>query len=151
MAKNVIYAGPAGKCAQKVEALAGEAGLLPGMLLVKSSGEFIKHATAGQGGTVFCANVDFCKQTGVSDAYTDGDTVQAFNPVTGEYYNMLVATSQNITAVDTPLTSNGAGLLRIALTTGAEEVLFYADEIVNTAATTSVRVRVAQFGINKLA
>jgi hypothetical protein len=151
MAKNVIYAGPAGQCAQKAEALAGAADLLPGMVMEKTAGAFTKHDEAGQGGAVYFANVDFVKQGGVDDLYTNGDTVQAFNPVAGEFYNLLVATGQNITAVDTPLTSNGAGLLRIAATDGSEEVLCYSEEIVNTAATTSVLVRVAQFGINKLA
>lgn len=150
MAKNTIFAGDACKRPRQQEAITSQADILPGMLVVRSSGEFIKHATAGQGGDYFIAKENSLAQESVTDLYASGDTVFAYQPSeAGTLFNIAIAASQNITAVGTPITSNGAGYGRIALTTGAEEVLFYADEVVNvTSAGTLVRCRVAAAGFN---
>ena len=51
--------------------------------------------------------------------------------------NVAVAASQNITKKGTPLSSNGDGTFKIAVTPAtvgatSEQVLFYSDEIINT-------------------
>ena len=66
----------------------------------------------------------------------------------GDILNVLVATGQAIASKGTPLSLNGAGLLKIAVTPAtvgatSEQVLAYADEIVTTTGTQLVRVRVA--------
>lgn len=150
MAKNTIFAGDIAKSCLPVQQEAKQAtgaAIKPGMLVVRSAGEFIKHDVAGQGGDFFIAKENSLAQEGVTVAYTDGATVFAYQPEPQKLFNMSIAATQNITAVGTPLTSDGAGNLRIALTTGAEEVLFYADEVVNvTTAGTLVRCRVATAG-----
>ena len=152
MAKNTIFAGDAYKRPCQQEAKTAQADILPGMLVVRSAGLFVKHNVAGQGGDYFIAKENSLAQAAVTDLYAAGDTVYAYQPKDGDYFNVAIAATQNITAVGTPITSNGAGYGRIALTTGAEEVLFYADEVVNvTAAGTLVRCRVATAGFNALA
>lgn len=131
------------------EARTSQADVSPGMLVVLSSGQFIKHATIGQGGDFAIAKENSLAQDKVSTVYANGDTVFAYDPQPNVLFNVRVAASQNITAVGTPLTSNGAGLLKICATNGTEEVLFYADEVINVGAGgagTLVRVRVAARG-----
>lgn len=89
-------------------------------------------------------------EKGVSFGSSDVDTVWAAGERaiyaigrTGEFYNVRVAASQNITAPNTPLASNGDGTLKIAAIDGTDNILFYADEVVNvTTAGTLVRARV---------
>ena len=67
----------------------------------------------------------------------------------GEFANVLVADGNNILASGVPLSLNGAGLLKIAVTPAtvgvtSEQVLCYSDEIINVSgADALVRVRVA--------
>lgn len=153
MAKNTIFAGDVGNSyrPRQQEAKTTQADILPGMLVVRSSGSFVKHATAGQGGDFFIAKENSAAQEGVDVTYANGDTVFAYQPDPNQLFNIAIAASQNITAVGTPITSNGAGYGRIALTTGAEEVLFYTEEIVNVStAGTLVRCRVAVAGFSGL-
>ena len=131
------------------EARTSQADILPGMIVALSSGQFIKHNVAGQGGDFTIAKENSLGQDKVSTIYTLGDTVFTYEPQPNVLFNVRVAASQNISAVGTPLTSNGAGLLKIAATNGTEEVLFYADEVVNVGAGgagTLVRARVAARG-----
>lgn len=122
--------------------IAGAAGILPGNLLQTSATGFVIHATAGATDKpiVLIADMPLDVAQGVNTAYASGDTVNAFQLLPGMKANVLVATGQTITKFGTPLTSNGAGLFRIA-TPATEEVLAYADEIITTSATTLVRVR----------
>ena len=149
MPKNTVFAGDLHKAANvhHTEALATPATIKPGHILLKASGKYVLHNVAGQGQSLYIANLNAPKQAGMEDAYAANDTVQAFYPTAGELYNLRVAASQNITALETALTSNGDGTLKIASgAAGTEEVLAYADEIVNTGgAVTLVRVRIANF------
>lgn len=135
MAKHKIFRGDVTiNRPVQVEAIAAAA-LTPGYLVFKNAGEFAVHATAGGGAGVrlYAVDLNTLQQGGVTDTWAAGDTTVAFEPRPGERYNMVVAASQNITAVDTPLTSAGDGTLRIA-TPATEDVLCYADEIINTGA-----------------
>ena len=75
----------------------------------------------------------------IDTAYLASETVFSYKPASGEYYQMLVATGQAL-VVDTPLTSNGAGLLRIAVI-ATEPVVCYSDQTITTVATTPVAVK----------
>ncbi len=123
---------------EQYEATAG-AVVTPGMLAISSGGELIPHDTAGASGFVYVAKeltANF--GGGVDEDYAIGDTAQAYIPTSGDLYRMLVATGQTVVK-DSPLESNGAGLLVVA-TTG--DVIAYADEAAGTTdGTTPVRVK----------
>lgn len=146
--KNVIFSATVqDSCPEQEEAkVATGQTILPGNIVILSSGEFINHNAAGVGGSWFVANLDAPGQGDVSTALAVGDTAQAFIPRPNQFYNVVVAASQNITAKGTALASNGDGTLAIATVTGAapDVVLFYADEVINTGGSAQlVRCRVA--------
>lgn len=147
MAKNTIFAGGVDTNRPIVDEAVCGAIILPGKAMLKSSGSFTLSTVNGEGGAMYIAAENSMKQGTVDDTYASGETVKAFYPRPGEMYNVRVATGNNITAKDTPLTVNAAGRFRIALTDGTEEVLAYADEVVNVAADdVLVRVRWANAG-----
>lgn len=139
---NVIFRGSV-ECNKPIqdEALAA-ASTLPGTLLFKNAGAFTAFNTdgAGAGVNLYVADLNFLQQGSTTDAWAAGDTLVAFEPQKGERYNMLVATGQTITAVDTPLAADGAGLLRIGVV-GTDDIICYADQVITTSATTLVAVK----------
>lgn len=142
MATNVIFRGSAENVKPTQDEAIAAASTLPGTLLFKSSGEFAAFNTdgAGAGVKLYVADVDTLKQGSVTDAIASGDTLVAFEPKPGERYNMLVSTGQTISALDTPLAADGAGLLRIGVV-GTDDIICYADEVITTTATTLVKVK----------
>ena len=122
---------------EQVELPGAAAGILPGNLLLRASDELKLHDGANLGGFVYVAKE--APHGDIDVAYLADETVFAYKPASGEYYQMLVATGQAL-VVDTPLTSNGAGLLDIA-TPATEVVVCYSDETITTTATTPVRVK----------
>lgn len=147
---NTVFSGPAEvvKPLYVERPVASGQTIRPGALLLVSAGEFIAHNAEGQGGPYRIADVNVVKQTGVTTAYTVGDTCFAFWPRPGETYNCILAASQAITK-DEALTSNGAGALKSAAVDGTEEVLAYADEdLTTTGATGRLRVRIATASYN---
>lgn len=152
--KNVIFSATVGDtCPEQEQAVIKAAEVVvPGAtLLLDSNGEFIDHDSAGEAKDFFVANLNAEAQESVSDAWAAGDTCTAFIPQAGQYFNMVVAASQNITAKGTALTSNGDGTLKIATITGAtpDVTIGFADEVVNTGgATALVRVRIANASAN---
>lgn len=132
---------------EQYEAPAG-ATVTPGMLVISSGGEIVPHDTAGGAGFVYVAKeltATFDGSGGLAADYTAGETAQAYIPTSGDMYRMLVADGQAV-AYDTPLASNGAGLLAVAAEAGetepADAVICYADEDAGTTdGTTAVRVK----------
>ena len=154
MAKRKIYLGPidnGSESALHIEGAAVDA-FLPGTLLKQTASGL---ETSDIAATDFSSECLVAEEygdhvgQGVDDAYTIGDNALAVIARSGEFLNVRVAAGQNITAKGTPLSSNGDGTLKIATvpaTVGAtsEQILFYADEIVNTGgAVALVRVRKA--------
>lgn len=134
--KRKIWVGPADGAAQKPlvkEGLAIDA-FLPGTLVVRSAAGL---ATSTKASTVFAQEptiaMEYGAHTGqdVDTAFTIGDTAIAAFVRSGEFVNVLVADGNNIVTLGSGLTSNGAGRLKLAATTGADIVLFQADEIIN--------------------
>ena len=130
MTLNVIRVAPATKNdTTKVEKPA-DAALSPGHIIIaNSTNEFLKHATDGAGGMVFVADVNILD--GVADAYAAGDTVQAYQPVSGETYQVRAQTGQALVKDITPLTSDGAGRVRVGVV-GTDTIIAYAAETVTT-------------------
>jgi hypothetical protein len=143
MAKRKIYLGPINSGLNGP--LLGSPGLVidaftAGELLVRTA---TGYATASAAATVFGAECLIAQEISESEGglittpYTVGDSVEPLIVRSGEFVNASVAASQNITRKGTPLSSNGDGTLKIAVTPGtvgatSEQVLFYSEEIVNT-------------------
>lgn len=141
---NVVFSGPVNKndpLIDEAQVATGET-ILPGHLVLKSSGEWINHDTADTGGPYRVANLNIFEQKGVSDALTVGQDSEAFVPVPGEEYNLVVAASQTV-LVDSALASNGDGTVKLATTTGAtpSTIIGYAQEAVTTGVGETARVR----------
>lgn len=138
MAANKTFLGSVHRnCPEQIELPAQATGLLPGMLALNIANKLQAHNVADAGGFVYVVK----ERTGDGDvdiAYTVNETAQAYIPHSGELYQMLVVTGQAL-SVDTPLTSNGAGLLTIA--SGTDVIVCYSDEAITTTATTKVRVK----------
>lgn len=122
---------------EQVELPGAAAGILPGNLLLRITDTLKVHDAAAVGGFVYVAKE--APHAKIDTAYLADETVFAYKPASGEYYQMLVATGQTL-VVDSPLTSNGAGLLRLAVP-ATEDVVCYADEAITTVATTQVAVK----------
>lgn len=152
--KNTIYVAPVGGVQpQQEQAVIKAAEVInPGhIVLLDSNGEFINHNAAGEAKDFFVANLNAEAQESATTVWAAGDTCTAFQPQPQQYYNVVVAAGQNITAKGTALTSNGDGTLKIATITGAtpDATLCFADEVINTGgAATLVRVRIATVGAN---
>jgi hypothetical protein len=137
MAKRKIYLGPIDSGLNgplTVEGLVVDA-FTAGELLVQTSSGL---ATSTIAATVFnseclvASEISESEEGLITTPYTVGDTAAAIAVRSGEFVNAVVAASQNITSKGTALSSNGDGTLKIAVTDGTEQVLFYSDEIVNT-------------------
>ena len=143
MAKRKIWLGPLDNGVNGP--LLGSPGLVvdaftAGELLVRTA---TGYATASAAATVFGAELLIAPEISESEgglittAYTVGDTVEPIVVRSGEFVNVAVAAGQNITSKGTPLSSNGDGTLKIAVTPAtvgatSEQVLAHSDEIINT-------------------
>lgn len=150
--KRTIYVGPADGANHKPLNVEGEAlaAIAPGTVVESVATGLQVNANAATvfGQELLVADKDQQRTKSVDDAWTINENMVAIQARSGEFLNVLVATGQAITARGTPLSLNGAGLLKIAVTPAtvgvtSEQVLCYADEIITTTATTLVRVRVA--------
>ena len=139
ISKRTIYVGPAGSSNSKplnVEGVSLTAAVLPGTVMQQAATGLQLNAVAAAifGGVLLVADKDQQRTRSVDDAWTQNENMVAIQPRSGEFFNALVADGNNILTRNTPLTRNGAGLLRIALTDGSEDILCYSDEIINVSA-----------------
>lgn len=152
--KQAIYVGPAGEnnCAPlNIEGVNLTASLLPGTCVEQVATGLQANANAATvfGQEMLVADKDQMRSKSVSAAWTQNENMVAIKARSGDILNVLVASGNNITAAGTPLSLNGSGLFKIAVTPAtvgatSEQVMCYADEIINTGASnTLVRVRVA--------
>lgn len=147
LGKRVIYVGPADGSNHKplnVEGIALDA-VVPGTLVALSSTGLSTSAAAAIAFSqqMMVADKDQMKSKSVDDAWTINESMVAIAPRSGEFLNVMVAAGNNITSRGIPLSRNGAGLLKIALTDGTEQILCYSDEIINVTAGALVCVRIA--------
>lgn len=147
--KRVIFVGPADGANHKPlteEGVATEA-TTPGSVLdyaAASAGfELMDDLSTVFGKPLLVADKDQMRSKSVDDAWTINENMVAIRPRSGEFLNVLVVTAQALVR-GTPLTRSSAtpGALVIA-TPGTDEVLCYSDEVVTTAATQLVCVRIA--------
>ena len=153
---NVVFSGPASHVAPITRAADIAAGqtILPGSLVVLSSGKWVVNTTQG-GAAGFCiADMNVVEQQNVTEALTAGDTAKAFVPEVGCTYNLILADGETI-AVGAALTSSATGgQVEAATTTGAtvDQVLFIAEEAVTTSgATGRIRARHVATGVSATA
>jgi hypothetical protein len=113
--------------------------ITPGHLIsLNSSGDTIKHATAGGRANRFALERSEMGK-GIDDAYAVGDTVKAAAVQKGHRVNALIASGQNIT-VGGILESAGNGTLR-ALAAG-QPIAMALETINNSAGPGNARLRV---------
>lgn len=123
---------------------AATAAVRPGALVTRSATGMAESALAA---TVFgqqpvFADYNFLQAGTVDQSWAIGENVVARQLESGRIACVLVAAGQDITTKGTALSSNGDGTLKIAATDGTEQVVCYAEEIINTgAAAALVRVR----------
>lgn len=98
------------------EAVAGEAGIYPGMLCkLNSSGELIKHADAGGvlGDEVLIALEDALQGNLISTVYTSGDVATYMIPQKGtQFYGYVAAGPGTAIIIGDKMISNGAGFFK---------------------------------------
>ena len=150
LGKRTIFVGPADGANHKpmnLEGVATEAAA-PGSVMdyaAASAGfELMDDAATVFGKPLLVADKDQQRTKSVDDAWTVDENMVVIQPRSGEFLNVLCVTAQTLVH-GTALTRSAAtpGALVIAATDGTEEILCYADEIVTTAATQLVRVRIA--------
>lgn len=136
---------------QLENAVVGESGIYPGMLLaINSSGEIIKHAT--QGGffeAIFALENAVIGKT-VADVLTAGDKVEYLVPGKGSKVHALLKKGENVSAGDM-LVSNGDGTFvkssSLSSTVIVKQVVFAMEDmdltVTSTQTDTLISVRVA--------
>ena len=141
---NKIFAGPLTEVTPQVEELPCNVALTPGMIVIRSAGKWIAHATAGGRGRVRVLQDNYLALEGPDVQVAANDTGIGMMPLDEQFFYVRVATGNNLTK-DDPLVSNGAGLLTKGATTG-HHILFWAEETYNNASGASqlVLVRVGQ-------
>lgn len=152
--KRLIFVGPADGSNHKplnVEGKSITASVKPGTILEEVATGLQLNATAATvfGQELLVADKDQMRSKSVDDVWTINENIVALKLRSGELANVLVADGNNLLARGVPLSLNGAGLLKIAVTPAvvgvtSEQVLCYSDEIINVSgADALVRVRVA--------
>lgn len=149
--KRTIYVGPADGSNHKPLNIEGKAiaSIAPGTVLKRVATGLDANDIAATifGEQLIVADKDQQRSKSVDDSWTINENMVGIAPRSGEFLNVLVATGQTLIAGD-PLSRNGAGLLKLAVTPGtvgatSEEIACYSDEAVTTTGTQLVRVRVA--------
>lgn len=151
--KRTIFVGPADDANHKplnVEGVA-IAATLPGLIVEQIATGLQINANAATvfGQELLVADKDQQRTKSVDDAWTIAENMVAIKARSGEFLNIIVVDGEDITSRGTPLSLNGAGKLKIAVTPAvvgatSEQVLAYSDEIIDTTgADALVRVRVA--------
>ena len=145
--KRVIFVGPADNANHKPINVEGKAvaATTPGSIVSVSAAGLTKvtDATGDFKGPFLVADKDQMRSLSVDTDWTIAENMVAIQPRSGEFVNALVITAQAV-VVGSPLArSSTAGALKLADTTGTDEIVGYADETVTTTATQLVCVRVA--------
>lgn len=149
--KRMIWMGPAdGPNANplNIEGLA-VAAIAPGTFLKRTAAGLDVNDIAAIifGEQFIVADKDQQRSKSIDTAWTINENMVAIAPRSGEFINALVATAQTL-VVGSPLSRNGAGLLKLAVTPAtvgatSEEIVAYSDEALTTSGTELVAMRIA--------
>ena len=149
--KRVIFVGPADGSNHKPLNIEGVA------IAATAPGTVLKQLGTGLAAndidaTVFgeqliVADKDQMRTRSVDTAWTIAENMVAIATRSGEIINVLVATGQTL-IIGSPMSRNGEGLLKLAVTPAtvgatSEEVVCYCNELITTAATVLVQMRIA--------
>ena len=145
--KRTIYVGPADDANHKplnVEGVA-LAAVLPGIVMLQTPTGLAVNSNAATvfGDQLLVADKDQQRTRSVDDAWTVNENMVTIAPRSGEFVNVIVVGGNDILRQGTALSRDGAGRLQIAATDGSEEIVAYADEIINVTADALVRCRIA--------
>lgn len=137
---NVVFSGPADKVRPitRDAPIASGQTILPGHLVVLSSGEWVANTTQGKVEGVCIADMNVIEQKSVTEALTAGDNAKAFVPEVGCTYNLVLAASQTIALGDGLTPDATAGQVEAAAT--GDEIIFIAEEAITTTGSTA-RIR----------
>lgn len=145
--KRVIFVGPADNANHKPLNVEGAAitSILPGSVLVNTTTglNFNANAATVFGDQLLVADKDQQRTRSVDDAWTAGENMVAIAPRSGEFINILVESGNNILRRGTALSRGASGTLKIAATDGSEDILAFADEVINVTADALVCCRIA--------
>jgi len=125
-------------------ALIGSVALLPGTIAkLDTNGLFVAHSTAGKKQDfLYVINVDTLQGKNADTVVAIGDSALGEFAETRREIAALVAAT-TVLKIDSPLTSNGAGVFRLAVL-GTDEVIAYSQEAFTVGASAQLaRVRFA--------
>tara|TARA_R100000365_G_scaffold3696_1_gene13693 strand:- start:5628 stop:6089 length:462 start_codon:yes stop_codon:yes gene_type:complete len=140
---NKIFLGPVQKKLPQVREALASVALLPGRLVVMSSGEFAL-AGATTVGQVLLVQDNYLASKGVDTEWAADSTAIGIEMQSDELYAARIANGVNITAIGTPLTPAANGTLGIAST--SDLVVAYSDEIYNNNSGSEQLLRVRPAG-----
>ena len=146
---NKIFAGPFTEATPQVQERRSDTGLMPGTAAVITAEKFVQ-AGANSVAKLFIIQDDYLTMKGVDTAYANGDTHIGMELLDEQFFNVRVATGNNIVK-GSPLTTTATG--RFAIATSAQVVVAFAEEAFNnnTGSDQLVRVRAAKGGIRATA
>jgi hypothetical protein len=139
---NKIYAGPVSETLPQVQERKAPANAVPGRIVVENGSSWALAGTTTVG-KVYVLQDNYLAMKGVDDAYTTGDTAMGMEMLDEHFFNVRVATGNNVTR-GAALTPAANGELAIAST--SDMVVAFAEEAYNNTSGSGqlVRVRAAK-------
>jgi hypothetical protein len=147
---NSILVEPADGQRRIREAAAGEAGILPGMLLQRDAGgNYIAHNAIASNAQKLFALSNLADARGIADVYPIGDRVRGLYAQPGDLINAALGDSAAAITIGDYLESSGDGYLRLVTTsistTDAQRVSLVAvatEDVDNSAGPAGTRILV---------
>jgi hypothetical protein len=144
---NKILLGPVQKTLPQVRELIAAAALLPGRLVVITSGKFAL-AAATTVGKVWIVQDNYLQLKSVDTAWPVDETAIGMELLPDCLYAARIANGVNITAIGTALTLGATGTLAIAST--SDLVVAYSDEVYNNNSGSEQLIRIRPAGLSYL-
>lgn len=132
---NKIFLGPSKKVCAPAREAKSAAAMPAGAVCALTSGAFVPATatTAVEGVKLYVMDAGYCSGYTTDDSVPIGDTLIGLHLVPTCSYAALLATGNNVAAVDTPLTMSATGGQLEIGTPGTDHIVAYADEVYNNA------------------